>query len=102
MSYTVEQRTREIGIRTALGANRGDVLKLVVGKGLKLALIGMVFGIIGAFELTRLLSSMLYGVTPRDPATFVAVSLLSRRRAGCQLHSRPPRRQSRSHGGAAL
>jgi len=76
MSYTVEQRTREVGIRTALGASRSDVLKLIVGQGFKLALIGVGMGIVGALMLTRFLSSLLYGVRPSDPATFLAVSLL--------------------------
>jgi predicted permease len=76
MSYTVEQRTHEVGIRTALGASRSDVLKLIVGQGFKLALIGVGMGIVGALMLTRFLSSLLYGVRPSDPATFLAVSLL--------------------------
>ena len=76
MSYTVEQRTHEVGIRTALGASRSDVLKLIVGQGFKLTLIGVGMGIVGALMLTRFVSSLLYGVRPRDPATFLAVSLL--------------------------
>jgi len=76
MAYSVNQRTHEIGIRMALGAERRDVLKMVVGQGLKLALIGVVIGIVGALVLTRFLSSLLYGVKPTDPLTFVAVSLL--------------------------
>ena len=75
-SYSVEQRTHEVGVRTALGASPRDVLKLVVGHGLKLTSIGMGMGIIGAFVLTRFLSSLLYGVRPSDPATFLAVSFL--------------------------
>ncbi len=76
MSYTVEQRTHEVGIRTALGASRSDVLKLIVGQGFKLTLIGVGMGVVGALMLTRFVSSLLYGVRPRDPATFLAVSLL--------------------------
>ena len=76
MSYTVEQRTHEVGIRTALGASRSDVLRLIVGQGFKLALIGVGMGIVGALMLTRFVSSLLYGVRPSDPATFLAVSLL--------------------------
>ena len=60
----------------ALGARRGEVLKLVVGQGLKLTLIGVAIGIAGALALTRLLSSLLYGVKPTDPPTFIAVSLV--------------------------
>ena len=76
MSYTVAQRTHEIGIRIALGARQSDVLKLVVTQGLKLTLIGATVGVAGAFGLTRLISSLLYGVTTTDPLTFVGVALL--------------------------
>ena len=76
ISYSVAQRTHEIGIRMALGARREEVLKLVVGQGLKLTLIGVAIGIAGALALTRLLSSLLYGVKPTDPPTFIAVSLI--------------------------
>jgi putative ABC transport system permease protein len=76
MAYWVSQRTNEIGIRMALGAERRDVLKLVISQGLKLALIGVGVGIIGALALTRFLSSLLYGVKPTDPVTFLAVSLI--------------------------
>jgi putative ABC transport system permease protein len=76
MAYSVNQRTHEIGIRMALGAKKGDVLKMVVGQGLKLALIGVVIGIAGALALTRFLSSLLYGVKPTDPLTFIAVSII--------------------------
>jgi predicted permease len=76
MSYTVEQRTHEVGLRTALGASRRDVLKLVMGQGFKLTSIGLGMGIVGALVLTRFLSSLLYGVRPNDPVTFLAVSFL--------------------------
>jgi predicted permease len=75
ISYTTSQRTREIGLRMALGAQKRDVLNMVVGQGLKLALIGMATGIIGALGLTRFLSSLLYGVKATDPLTFIGVSL---------------------------
>ena len=75
-SYLVGSRTQEIGIRMALGAERHDVLKMVIGQGLRLALIGVVIGIAGALALTRFLSSLLYGVRTTDPLTFVAVSLI--------------------------
>jgi putative ABC transport system permease protein len=76
MSYTVSQSTREIGIRMALGASSRDVLKLVVGQGLLLTLVGLAVGLAGAFALTRLIQSMLFGVAATDPVTFGAVSLL--------------------------
>jgi putative ABC transport system permease protein len=76
ISYSVSQRTHEIGIRMALGAERSDVLKMVVGQGLKLALVGVAIGIVGALALTQFLSSLLYGVKPTDPLTFIAVSLI--------------------------
>ncbi len=76
LSYSVTQRTREIGIRIALGAQTGDVLKLVVAQGGKLAALGMAIGLISAFALTRLMKTLLFGVSATDPLTFVAVSLL--------------------------
>ncbi|HEV2248359.1 MAG TPA: ABC transporter permease [Terriglobia bacterium] len=76
MSYSVSQRTHEVGIRMALGAEKSDVLNMVVGQGLRLALIGVAIGIVGALGLTRFLSSLLYGVQPTDPLTFAGVSLI--------------------------
>jgi len=76
LSYSVARRTHEIGVRMALGAQRNDVLKMVVGQGLKLALIGVGIGIAGALALTGFLSSLLYAVKPTDPETFIAVSLI--------------------------
>lgn len=76
MSYTVEQRTQEIGIRLALGAGRGDMLKLIVRQGMLLAGIGVVIGLAAAFGLARLLASLLFGVKTTDPLTYVAVALV--------------------------
>jgi putative ABC transport system permease protein len=74
ISYSVAQRTHEIGIRMALGAQSADVLKLVVGQGLKLTLIGAALGLAGAFAVTRLMSSLLFGISASDPATFGIVT----------------------------
>ncbi len=76
MSYSVAQRTNEIGIRMALGAQAYDVLKLVVGQGLKLVLLGLAIGLVGAFALMHVISSLLFGVTTKDPLTFAAVAVL--------------------------
>jgi putative ABC transport system permease protein len=76
MSYTVSQRTHEIGIRMALGAQNADVLTLMVGQGMKLAGLGVAVGIIAALLLTRLMTSLLFGVSARDPITFGALAAL--------------------------
>jgi predicted permease len=76
VAYSVSQRRREIGIRMALGAGKGEVLKMVISQGIKLALIGVAIGLVGALGLTRFLSGLLFGVEPGDPATLVAVSAL--------------------------
>jgi putative ABC transport system permease protein len=73
MCYAVSQRTHEIGVRVALGAERRDVLKLVVGQGMLLTLIGIAIGVGGAFAATRALASLLYGISSTDPATFLVV-----------------------------
>ena len=76
LSYSVQQRTQEIGIRMALGARGADVLRMVLRQGMQMAGLGIAIGIAGAFALTRLLSALLFGVKPTDPWTFVAVSLV--------------------------
>jgi putative ABC transport system permease protein len=76
LSYSVKRSVREIGIRVALGARLGDVLRTVVYEGMKPTLIGVALGTVGALALGRVLSGMIYGVKPTDPVTFVAVALL--------------------------
>ncbi len=76
MAYSVSQRTREFGVRVALGATSADVLRMVLGQGMRTILIGVTIGIVGSFALTRTVSSLLFGVTATDPVTFVAVTLL--------------------------
>ncbi len=76
IAYSVAQRTQEMGIRRALGAQQSDILRLVVGQGFRLALVGVALGIAGAWGLTRLLGTLLFHVSATDPATFVAVAVL--------------------------
>jgi putative ABC transport system permease protein len=76
MSYSVQQRTQELGIRMALGADKRDVLQLMVRQGLTLTVVGVVVGLAIAFGMTRLLASLLYGVKANDPITFSAVPVI--------------------------
>jgi putative ABC transport system permease protein len=75
ISYGVSQRTQEIGVRVALGARRGDVMRLVVGQGMRLAAIGLGIGLVGALGITRVIRSLLFGVTPTDPLSFVMITV---------------------------
>lgn len=90
MAYSVKQRTPEIGIRLALGAQPSSVLKLIIRQGMTLTILGILIGVAAAFALTRLLSSLLYGIAPTDPATFVIVSavLLSVSLLACYIPAR--------------
>ncbi|MGH9791980.1 MAG: FtsX-like permease family protein, partial [Candidatus Acidiferrales bacterium] len=76
VSYTASRRTHEIGVRLALGAQRGHILKLVVGQGLLLVSIGVVLGLALSFALSRFMGNLLFGISAHDPVTFAAVALL--------------------------
>jgi putative ABC transport system permease protein len=76
ISFSVSHRYQEIGVRMALGANQSDILKMIIGQGLKLAIVGIITGLIIAFLLTRLMSSLLYEVSSTDPLTFIGVPLI--------------------------
>jgi putative ABC transport system permease protein len=76
MAYSVSRRTREIGVRVALGATAGDVRGMILGQGLRTVVVGVAIGIAGSLALTRFVASLLFGVTPADPLTFGAVTLL--------------------------
>jgi putative ABC transport system permease protein len=75
LAFSVSQRTQEMGVRMALGASRNDVLRLVVRQGVVLAAIGEVFGLAGAFGITRVIGTVLYNVTPTDPLSFGGVAI---------------------------
>ena len=76
ISYLAGQRTHEIGIRLALGATRRDVLKMVLGDGMKIALVGVGIGLVAALGLTRLITKLIYGVSATDPLSFAGVAIL--------------------------
>jgi putative ABC transport system permease protein len=76
MSYTVTQRTSEIGVRVTMGAQPQDVFRIIVGEGLRLALLGVGIGLVTALALTRLLRSFLFGISAYDPVTFIGVAVI--------------------------
>ena len=101
MSYAVTQRTHEIGFRMALGAQTRDVLKLVVGQGMALIGIGVGLGLAGAFAVSRLLESLLFGVSATDPYLRGNGSASRRSGSGSLFRASSPRDEGRSDGGAA-
>ena len=102
LAYSVVQRTQEIGIRMALGAERGQVMALVMRRGVALASIGIAVGLVGAFAGARYLQSMLFGIEPRDPGHLHCGGRdVCRRRGGRGVSARAPRHASRSDRGAA-
>jgi putative ABC transport system permease protein len=90
ISSSTNQRTREFGVRMALGASRAEIVRLVVGEGLKLAAAGLALGVLGAVVMTRLMGALLFGVTPTDPLTFavVAITILTIAVVSCYLPAR--------------
>ena len=101
MAYAVTQRRREIGVRMALGAARGDVLRLVLTRALRVVVVGLVVGLVGAAGVTRVLQTFLFEVTPTDPLVFTAVTLLLLA-VGLMAAWLPARRATRIDPWAAL
>lgn len=101
IAYSISQRVREIGVRMALGAERGMVLRMVVRQGLSLALIGIGVGGIGSFAFDRFLLTFLYGVSPFDPVTFIAVTVMVLLTAFCASYM-PARQASKVDPAIAL
>jgi putative ABC transport system permease protein len=101
MAYTVAQRTREIGVRMALGAAAGDVVRLVFGRGFRLVGTGLALGVLGSLAASRAISALLFGVSATDPGTFATVALVQAAVAAVALYL-PARRASRLHPAVAL
>jgi putative ABC transport system permease protein len=102
ISYSVSQRTHEIGVRMALGAGRRDIVRLVVGHGLVLILIGTAAGIVTALALTRFMTTLLFNVSPTDPLTFVTISLTGRSGSTRLLPAGAAGDEGGSDGGAQM
>jgi putative ABC transport system permease protein len=96
LAYDVSQRTREIGVRSAIGASRGQIASVILRQGLWKATIGVVLGLIGAALLSRSMTTLLFNVRPTDPAVYAAVSFVLIARAPRQLSTGPPRVPDRS------
>jgi ABC-type antimicrobial peptide transport system permease subunit len=101
MAYAVTQRRREIGVRMALGADRGDVLRLILTRALRIVVAGVIAGLVGAAGVTRVLQTFLFGVTPTDPMAFTIVTLLLMA-VGLMAAWLPARRAARIDPWAAL
>jgi putative ABC transport system permease protein len=101
MALSVSQRTHEIGVRMAIGARPGEIVRMILGQGMGLALMGVALGILGSFALTHMVKSFLFGVTPNDPVTFLGVAgvLTAAAFAACYV---PARRASRIDPNIAL
>jgi ABC-type antimicrobial peptide transport system permease subunit len=101
LAFSVSLRAREIGVRAALGATSGDIARMVLGEGMRLAIAGLALGLAGALVLTRALKTMLFGIEPTDPATFgtIAVVLIGGAAVACYV---PARRAARTDPARAL
>jgi putative ABC transport system permease protein len=101
LALSVSQRTHEIGVRMAIGARSGEIVRMILGQGMGLALMGVALGVLGAFALTHMVKSFLFGVMPNDPVTFLGVAavLVTAAFAACYV---PARRAARIDPTVAL